>query len=112
MKLHRSGMGSGVRHEGSQKPRNLNLGLNTIAFRLIALSILPTSGFSIWYLSPPDTSERNSGVHAFICTCTATMVTGVEAAGLVLGSIPLILAGLQFYVEGIHVTKRYWKYKE
>ncbi|KAF1844870.1 uncharacterized protein K460DRAFT_376448 [Cucurbitaria berberidis CBS 394.84] len=40
------------------------------------------------------------------------MATGIEAAGLVLGSIPLILAGLQFYAEGIAVTKRYWKYKE
>lgn len=40
------------------------------------------------------------------------MVTGVEAAGLVLGSIPLILAGLEFYAKGINVTKRYWKYKE
>jgi hypothetical protein len=40
------------------------------------------------------------------------MATGIEAAGLVLGAIPLILAGLQFYSEGISVTKRYWKYKE
>ncbi|KAF2826328.1 hypothetical protein CC86DRAFT_394335 [Ophiobolus disseminans] len=40
------------------------------------------------------------------------MATGVEAAGLVLGSIPLILAGLQFYAEGISVTKRYWRYRE
>jgi hypothetical protein len=40
------------------------------------------------------------------------MATGIEAAGLVLGAIPLILAGLQFYSEGISVTKRYLKYKE
>lgn len=40
------------------------------------------------------------------------MATGIEAAGLVLGAIPLILKGLQFYAEGIAVTKRYWKYKE
>ncbi|KAF1829055.1 hypothetical protein BDW02DRAFT_651632 [Decorospora gaudefroyi] len=40
------------------------------------------------------------------------MATGIEAAGLVLGAIPLILASLQFYAEGISVTKRYWKYKE
>jgi hypothetical protein len=40
------------------------------------------------------------------------MATGIEAAGLVLGAIPLILAGLQFYAEGISVTKRLWKYKE
>ncbi|OAL55261.1 hypothetical protein IQ07DRAFT_160947 [Pyrenochaeta sp. DS3sAY3a] len=40
------------------------------------------------------------------------MATGIEAAGLVLAAIPLILAGLQFYAEGIVVTKRYWKYKE
>jgi hypothetical protein len=40
------------------------------------------------------------------------MASGVEVAGLVLGSIPLILAGLQFYAEGISVTKRYGKYRE
>jgi hypothetical protein len=40
------------------------------------------------------------------------MASGVEVAGLVLGSIPLILAGLQFYAEGIDVTKRYAKYRE
>jgi hypothetical protein len=40
------------------------------------------------------------------------MVTGIETAGLVIGSIPLILAGLEFYANGIAVTKRYWRYKE
>ena len=40
------------------------------------------------------------------------MVTGVETAGLVLGSIPLILAGLEFYMKGIAVTKRCFKYRE
>lgn len=39
-------------------------------------------------------------------------MSGVEVAGLVLGALPLILAGLQFYGEGIAVTKRYWKYRE
>ncbi|KAF2121309.1 hypothetical protein BDV96DRAFT_627668 [Lophiotrema nucula] len=39
-------------------------------------------------------------------------MSGVEAAGLVLGSIPLILAGLEFYAKGIAVTRRYVKYKE
>jgi hypothetical protein len=37
-------------------------------------------------------------------------MSGIEVAGLVLGAIPLILAGLQFYGEGINVTKRYAKY--
>ncbi|RYP46644.1 hypothetical protein DL768_007189 [Monosporascus sp. mg162] len=40
------------------------------------------------------------------------MVTGVETAGLVLGSIPLVLAGLEFYAKGIAVTKRCLKYRE
>ncbi|KAF3000945.1 hypothetical protein E8E13_008963 [Curvularia kusanoi] len=39
-------------------------------------------------------------------------MSGVEVAGLVLGALPLLLAGLQFYGEGIAVTKRYWKYRE
>jgi hypothetical protein len=40
------------------------------------------------------------------------MVTGVETAGLVLGSIPLILAGLEFYAKGIAVTRRYWRFQQ
>jgi hypothetical protein len=40
------------------------------------------------------------------------MVTGVETAGLVLGSIPLILASLEFYSKGIAATKRCLRYKE
>ncbi|KAF2661869.1 hypothetical protein K491DRAFT_646395 [Lophiostoma macrostomum CBS 122681] len=40
------------------------------------------------------------------------MVIGVETAGLVLGSIPLLLAGLEFYAKGIAVTKRCFRYKE
>ena len=39
-------------------------------------------------------------------------MSGVEVASLVLGALPLLLAGLQFYAEGIAVTKRYWKYRE
>ncbi|UPX18480.1 uncharacterized protein EKO05_0008779 [Ascochyta rabiei] len=38
------------------------------------------------------------------------MATGIEIAGLVLGSLPLLLAGLEFYGKGIAVTKRYWRY--
>ncbi|KAF9701009.1 hypothetical protein EKO04_000314 [Ascochyta lentis] len=38
------------------------------------------------------------------------MATGIEIAGLVLGSLPLLLAGLEFYGKGIAVTKRYRKY--
>ena len=40
------------------------------------------------------------------------MAAGIEAAGLILGAIPLLLAGLEFYAQGISVTKRYWKYNE
>lgn len=40
------------------------------------------------------------------------MASGVEIAGLVLGSIPLVLAGLEFYAKGIAVTRRCLKYRE
>jgi hypothetical protein len=39
-------------------------------------------------------------------------MSGIEVAGLVLGAIPLILAGLEFYVKGIAVTRRYRRYEE
>jgi hypothetical protein len=37
-------------------------------------------------------------------------MSGVEAAGLVLGAIPLILASLEFYAKGIAVSKRYLRF--
>lgn len=40
------------------------------------------------------------------------MASGVEIAGLVLGALPVLLAGLRFYAEGIAVGTRMWKYKE
>lgn len=39
-------------------------------------------------------------------------MSGVEIAGLVLGAFPLLVAGLQFYAEGIDVTKRYIRFRE
>lgn len=39
------------------------------------------------------------------------MLTGVEAAGLVLATIPLVLAGLELYANGIAVTKRYLRFR-
>ncbi|KAJ8116694.1 hypothetical protein OPT61_g1932 [Boeremia exigua] len=38
-------------------------------------------------------------------------MSGVEVAGLVLGAFPLLLAGLQFYAEGIEVKRRHGKYR-
>jgi hypothetical protein len=40
------------------------------------------------------------------------MVTGVETAGLVLGTIPLILKSLEFYMQGITITRRCFRYRE
>jgi hypothetical protein len=39
-------------------------------------------------------------------------MSGIEVAGIVLGAIPIILAGLQFYAEGVRVTTRYLKYEK
>ncbi|KAH8663385.1 hypothetical protein BGZ60DRAFT_529662 [Tricladium varicosporioides] len=39
------------------------------------------------------------------------MVTGVETAGIVLGSIPLIVSALEHYAEGISTIEKWWKYK-
>lgn len=39
-------------------------------------------------------------------------MSGVEVAGLVLGAFPLLLAALQFYSEGIDVTKRCLRYRQ
>lgn len=35
------------------------------------------------------------------------MATGIEVAGLVLGALPLVLAGLQSYADGIAVSRRF-----
>lgn len=39
------------------------------------------------------------------------MVTGVETAGIILGSIPLIVSALEHYAEGISTIEKWWKYK-
>lgn len=45
-------------------------------------------------------------------TSLSIMATGVEVAGLVLGSLPIVLAGLEFYARGIKVSKRFWRWRE
>lgn len=39
------------------------------------------------------------------------MVTGVETAGLILGSLPLIISALEHYAEGISTIEKWWRYK-
>ena len=39
------------------------------------------------------------------------MVTGVETAGLVLGSIPLVVSALEHYAEGVTTITKWWSYK-
>ncbi|KAK2744250.1 hypothetical protein FQN57_004335 [Myotisia sp. PD_48] len=39
------------------------------------------------------------------------MITGVETAGLVLGSVPLIVAALEFYRAGVKTCLRYRRYR-
>lgn len=38
-------------------------------------------------------------------------MSGLEIAGVVLGSLPLIISALEHYANGINTTKRYWRYK-
>ena len=38
-------------------------------------------------------------------------MSGIEVAGLVLGTIPLIAAGLETYIQGVATIRRYLKYK-
>ena len=39
------------------------------------------------------------------------MVTGVETAGIILGSIPLIISALEHYAEGVGTIEKWWRYK-
>lgn len=39
-------------------------------------------------------------------------MSGFEVAGLVLGAFPLVISGLQFYLEGISTITRYARYKK
>ena len=39
------------------------------------------------------------------------MVTGVETAGLVLGSIPLLVSALEHYAEGVSTIERWWRFE-
>jgi hypothetical protein len=38
-------------------------------------------------------------------------MSGLEVAGVVLGSLPLVISALEHYANGIHTAKRYWRYK-
>lgn len=38
-------------------------------------------------------------------------MSGLEVAGVVLGALPLVIAALEQYTQGIHTAKRYWRYK-
>ena len=38
-------------------------------------------------------------------------MSGIELAGLVLGAIPVVVAGLESYIKGVATIKRYFKYK-
>jgi len=38
-------------------------------------------------------------------------MSGFEVAGVVLGSLPLIISALEHYAEGIATAKRFWRYK-
>ena len=38
-------------------------------------------------------------------------MSGAEAAGLVLGAIPLVVSALEHYVEGVDTITRWWRYK-
>lgn len=38
-------------------------------------------------------------------------MSGIEVAGLVLGALPLVVSGLQFYCGGVGTMKRYFRYK-
>ncbi|KAH7380245.1 hypothetical protein DE146DRAFT_289547 [Phaeosphaeria sp. MPI-PUGE-AT-0046c] len=38
-------------------------------------------------------------------------MSGLEVAGVVLGSLPLIISAFEHYASGVHTAKRYWRYK-
>lgn len=39
------------------------------------------------------------------------MVTGIETAGIVLGTLPLIISALEHYAEGVETIHKWWRYK-
>jgi hypothetical protein len=38
-------------------------------------------------------------------------MSGLEVAGVVLGSLPIVISALEHYANGVHTAKRYWRYK-
>ncbi|KAL9118229.1 MAG: hypothetical protein Q9187_005228 [Circinaria calcarea] len=40
------------------------------------------------------------------------MVTGIETAGLVLGSLPIVISALEHYAEGISTIVKWWHFKK
>ena len=48
--------------------------------------------------------------HQFSCQLYIAM-SGIEVVGIVLGSIPLLISGLEHYAEGIQTMKNMWEYE-
>lgn len=40
------------------------------------------------------------------------MLTGVETAGIVLATIPIVVTGLEHYVEGVSTIAKWWSYRK
>ena len=38
-------------------------------------------------------------------------MSSVEVTGIVLGAIPLLIAALEHYADGIHIIRRWFRYK-
>ena len=70
------------------------------------LHILSLATHSSTFIIPESITED------FSEQITSIMVTGIEAAGLVLGAFPLAIEGIKIYCNGIQTIKDMVKYRE
>ncbi len=68
-------------------------------------------------LGPDNTLQWTSYKHLLTCLVVSfiylhlgNMVTGVEAAGLVMAAFPLVVSALQSYLEGLESIRHWWRY--
>ena len=52
-------------------------------------------------------SERHRCTWSSVCVA----MSGIEIVGVVLGSIPLLISGLEHYAEGMRTVKNLWEYE-
>jgi len=87
--------------------RALGISLSRVCTSTSTTSPTVGSGVPIHSLTHPASTTRPIAA----APQSVPNMSGLEVAGVVLGSLPLVISALEHYANGVHTAKRYWRYK-